>query len=169
MDARPDLFDPLEERRALADTESKIAISGHPLHAMLVTFPIALSFSTLGGDVLYLWTGNSFWSHVSAYAVFGAFAMGVLAGITGTAELLMVRGIRNRSASWTHFILAVMLLSLIGMNWIIRIGDPDGAVLPVGLGLSLVMAGMTALTGWHGGKLVFDYQIGTRTSGSERP
>lgn len=169
MDARPDLFDPLEERRALADTESKIAISGHPLHAMLVTFPIALSFSTLGGDVLYLWTGNSFWSHVSAYAVFGAFAMGVLAGITGTAELLMVRGIRNRSASWTHFILAVMLLSLIGMNWIIRIGDPDGAVLPVGLALSLVMAGMTALTGWHGGKLVFDYQIGTKTSGSERP
>ncbi|WP_371347188.1 DUF2231 domain-containing protein [Ancylobacter sp. IITR112] len=166
MDTRPDLFDPLEERRALADTESKIAIAGHPLHAMLVTFPIALSFSTLGGDLLYWWTGSSFWSHVSAYAVFGAFAIGVLAGITGTAELLMVRGIRNRSASWTHFILAVMLLSLIGTNWIIRIGDPDGAVLPVGLALSVVMAGMTALTGWHGGKLVFDYQIGTRSAGS---
>ncbi|RTM01073.1 DUF2231 domain-containing protein [Ancylobacter rudongensis] len=168
MDTRPDLFDPLEERRALQDTESKIAISGHPLHAMLVAFPIALAFSTLGADLLYMWTGASFWSHVAAYAVFGAFAMGVLAAITGTAELLLVRGIRNRSSSWTHFILAVMLLSLIGTNWIIRIGDPDGAVLPVGLALSLVMAGMTALTGWHGGKLVFDYQIGTKAAGSER-
>lgn len=168
MQTRPDLFDPLEERRALEDTESKIAIAGHPLHAMLVTFPIALSFSTLGGDLLYLWTGDSFWTRVSGYAAFGAFVMGVLAGLTGTAELLLVRGIRNRSASWTHFILAVMLLSLLGANWIIRIGNAESAVLPVGLGLSLVAAGMTALTGWHGGKLVFDYQIGTRTEGSGR-
>lgn len=168
MDTRPPLFDPLEERRALQDTESKIAISGHPLHAMLVAFPIALSFSTLGADLLYMWTGNSFWSHVAAYAVFGAFAMGVLAGLTGTAELLLVRGIRNRSASWTHFILAVMLLSIFGANWMLRIGDPDGAVLPVGLVLSLVAAGMTAITGWHGGKLVFDYQIGTKAEGIDR-
>ncbi|WP_428030973.1 DUF2231 domain-containing protein [Ancylobacter sp.] len=169
MDTRPDLFDPLEERRALQDTESKIAIAGHPLHAMLVAFPIALSFSTLGADLLYMWTGEGFWALVAAYAVFGAFAMGVLAGLTGTAELLLVRGIRNRASSWTHFILAVMLLSILGANWIIRIGDPEGAVLPVGLALSLVMAGMTAVTGWHGGKLVFDYQIGTKAEGSGRP
>jgi uncharacterized membrane protein len=169
MDMRPDLLDPLEERRALQDTESKIAIAGHPLHAMLVAFPIALAFSTLGADLLYLWTGSGFWAQVAGYAVFGAFAMGVLAGLTGTAELLLVRGIRNRSASWTHFILAVMLLSIFGANWIIRIGNPEGAVLPVGLGLSLVAAGMTALTGWHGGKLVFDYQIGTKAEGSGRP
>lgn len=169
MDTRPDLLDPLEERRALQDTESKIAIAGHPLHAMLVAFPIALAFSTLGADLLYLWTGSGFWALVAGYAVFGAFAMGVLAGLTGTAELLLVRGIRNRSASWTHFILAVMLVSIFGANWIIRIGNPEGAVLPVGLGLSLVAAGMTALTGWHGGKLVFDYQIGTKAEGSGRP
>lgn len=169
MDARPDLTDPLEERRGLQDTESRIAIAGHPLHAMLVAFPIALSFSTLGCDLLYAWTGNGFWAEAGGYAMFGAFAMGVLAGITGTAELLLVRGIRNRSASWTHFILAVMLLSILGANWIIRIGNPDGAVLPVGLALSLLGAGLTALTGWHGGKLVFDYQIGTKAEGSDRP
>lgn len=169
MDTRPELTDPLAERRALQDTETKIALAGHPLHAMLVAFPIALSFSTLGADLLYLWTGNDFWAEAAGYAIFGAFALGVLAGITGTAELLLVRGIRNRSASWTHFILAVMLLSILGANWIIRIGDPEGAVLPVGLALSLLAAGMTALTGWHGGKLVFDYQIGTRVEGIERP
>ena len=136
---------------------------------MLVAFPIALTFSTLGADLLYMWTGNGFWAEAAGYAIFGAFALGVLAGITGTAELLLVRGIRNRSASWTHFILAVMLLSILGANWIIRIGDPDGAVLPIGLALSLLAAGMTALTGWHGGKLVFDYQIGTKVEGIERP
>lgn len=169
MRSKPDrLVDPIEENRALQDIESKIAIHGHPLHAMLVAFPIALTMSVLGADLLYWWTGDVFWSRAAGWAAFGAFLMGVMAGITGTVELLIVPGIRNRSASWTHFILAVMLLSILGANWVLRIGDPAGAVLPWGLLLSFVAAGLTALTGWHGGKLVFDYQIGTRSGGSSR-
>jgi len=115
-ETRPKLADPIEENRALHDTESKIAIAGHPLHAMLVAFPIALTMSVLGADMLYWWSGDEFWARAAGWASFGAFSMGVIAGITGTIELLIVRGIRNRSASWTHFILAVMLLSLLGMN-----------------------------------------------------
>ncbi len=157
-----DLEDPVEEHRALHETESRIAIAGHPLHAMLVAFPIALTMSVLGADLLFWWTADTFWARVAGWASFGAFLMGVIAGITGTIELLLVRGIRNRSASWTHFILAVMLLSLMGMNWAWRIGDHVEAVLPLGLILSLTAAVLTAITGWHGGKLVFDYQIGTR-------
>jgi uncharacterized membrane protein len=163
------LTDPIEERRALFDTESKIAIAGHPLHAMLVAFPIALTMCVLGADLLYWWTGDVFWTQVAGWAAFGAFLMGGIAGITGTVELLIVPAIRNRSASWTHFILAVMLLSILAANWFLRIGDPQGAVLPWGLLLSLVAAGMTAVTGWHGGKLVFDYQIGIRLPGNSRP
>ena len=141
MPDRPPLRDPIQERRALHGTESKIAIAGHPLHAMLVAFPIALAVCTLGADLLYWWTGDAFWARVAVWAAIGAFAMGLLAGITGTVELLIVPGIRIRSASWTHFILAVMLLA----------------------------AGLTGVTGWHGGKLVFDYLIGTTASGSDRP
>ncbi|TVR43646.1 MAG: DUF2231 domain-containing protein [Rhodobacteraceae bacterium] len=160
--APSELVDPVEENRALHETESRIAIAGHPLHAMLVAFPVALAMSVLGADLLYWWTGDAFWPRAAGWAAFGAFLMGVIAGITGTVELLIVRGIRNRSASWTHFILAVMLLSVIGANWWLRVGDPEGAVLPLGLTMSVLAAGLTVVTGWHGGKLVFDYQIGTR-------
>lgn len=163
------LSDPIEEHRGLHETESRIAVSGHPLHAMLVAFPIALTMSVLGADLLFLWTGDEFWARAAGYAAFGAFFMGVAAGITGTAELLMVRGIRNRTASWSHFILAVMLLAILSANWIIRIGAPESAVLPTGLLVSILAAGMTAVTGWHGGKLVFDYHIGTRSGGNSRP
>lgn len=163
------LTDPIEERRGLQETESRIAISGHPLHAMLVAFPIALTMCVLGADLLYLWTADTFWPRAAAYAAFASFAMGLLAGITGTAELLLVRGIRNRTASWNHFILAVMLLSLLSANWILRMGAPEEAVLPMGLLVSFLAAGMTAVTGWHGGKLVFDYQIGMKSEGKSRP
>lgn len=163
------LRDPVHENRELHGTESTIAIAGHPLHAMLVAFPIALAMCVLGADMLYWWTGDPFWPRAAGWAAFGAFAMGVVAGVTGTVELLIVRGIRNHSASWTHFILAVMLLSILGANWVLRIGAAEAAVLPFGLLLSLLAAGLTGVTGWHGGKLVFDYQIGTTPSGSERP
>ncbi len=166
---RAELTDPVEENRALQATESRVAIAGHPLHAMLVAFPIALSFCVLGADLLYWWTGDAFWPTAAGWAAFGAFVMGVIAGVTGTVELLIVPGIRNRSASWTHFILAVMLLSLMGANWWLRVGQPAEAVLPPGLLLSLLVAGLTGVTGWHGGKLVFDYQIGTSGGASSRP
>ncbi|MDO5646651.1 DUF2231 domain-containing protein [Paracoccus sp. (in: a-proteobacteria)] len=155
------LKDPIEEHTSFSDTESKIAVAGHPIHAMMVAFPIAMCFATLGADGMYWLTGDSFWPRVAVWAAGIAFFIGVLAGIAGTIELLLVPGIRIRSASWTHFILAVMLLSVLGLNWGFRLDDPVGAVLPWGGLLSMLAALMTGITGWHGGKLVFDYQIGT--------
>lgn len=154
--------DPIHEHRDFHLTESRIAIAGHPIHAMLVAFPIALCFCTLAADLLWMLSGDDFWPRAALWASGVAFAMGVLAGVAGTAELLLVPGIRIRAASWTHFILAVMLLALLGANWGLRLPEPTEAVLPWGLLLSLVAAGMTGMTGWHGGKLVFDYGVGTQ-------
>lgn len=158
------LSDPIEEHVAFDDTETKIALSGHPIHAMMVAFPITLAFSTFGADLFYWWTADPFWTRVALWAAGFAFLMGVLSGISGTVELLMVPGIRIRSASWTHFILAVMLLSILGLNWGFRLANAETAVLPYGIMISALAAAMTGITGWHGGKLVFDYQIGTQRS-----
>jgi uncharacterized membrane protein len=168
-DTSTDLVDPIKEHHALHDVESRIAIAGHPVHAMLVAFPIALTMSVLGADLLYWWTGDPFWPRAAGWAAFGAFVMGVLAAVTGTVELLIVRGIRARSASWSHFVLAMTLLAILGANWVLRIDNAEGAVLPLGILVSFLAAGMTAVTGWHGGKLVFDYQIGTSPGGNSRP
>lgn len=160
------LVDPVEQRPSFDRTESKIAVAGHPIHAMLVAFPIALTTCTLGADLLYWWTGDIFWARAALRASGAGFLFGVLAGIAGTVELLMVPGIRARSASWTHFIIAVMLLSILGANWGYRLTGFEQAVLPYGLLLSLFAVGFTGFTGWHGGKLVFEYQIGVSSTGS---
>lgn len=152
--------DPILSHPLFNDTETKIAIASHPVHAMMVAFPIAAAFGTLGADLFYWWTGDPFWLRASLWATGSGFWFGVMAGIAGTIELLVVPGIRIRTASWTHFIFAMTLLSVLGANWGLRLHD-EGQVLPWGVLLSIVSAGMTGLTGWHGGKLVFDYQIGT--------
>ncbi len=163
------LRDPIHEHRSFHLTESRIAIAGHPVHAMLVSFPIALCVCTLGADAMFWLGGDAFWPRVALWASGVGFGMGLLAGLTGTAELLLVPGIRIRAASWTHFILAVMLLSILGANWGLRLADPAGAVLPWGLLTSALATAMTGMTGWHGGKLVFDYGLGTQDGHGKSP
>ena len=145
------------------DTGSAVAAFGHPLHAMLVHFPIAFVAATLAADVLYWHGGDPFWARVGVWAAGAAFATGLLASVVGTAELLLVRGIRVRVASWKHAIAAMTLLAAIGMNWGLRLSDPD-ATLPHGLALSALCGVLAGVAGWHGGKLVFDHGIAIRVS-----
>ena len=82
------------------DVGSKVAIVGHPIHVLLVHFPVAFVIATLGVDVIYWWSGDVFWLRVGIWSAGMAFVSGVAASIIGTAELLLVRGIRLHEASW---------------------------------------------------------------------
>ncbi len=141
------------------DATSTVAVAGHPLHAMSVHFPIAFVAGTLACDLFYWFGGDPFWLRVGLWASGVAFVAGIGAGLIGTAELLLVPGIRARAASWTHAVAAMTLIAICGLNWGIRLDDPD-RVLPYGLLVSLLAAVFTGLAGWHGGKLVFDHGVG---------
>ena len=97
---REDMVDPIAERPGFDQTQSQIAIFGHPIHAMSVAFPIALAFCALGADLFYWWTGDVFWARAALWATGTGFLFGMLAGFSGTAELLFVSGIRARSSPW---------------------------------------------------------------------
>ncbi|WP_417582187.1 DUF2231 domain-containing protein [Pelagibacterium sp.] len=141
------------------DVRSAVAVAGHPIHAMMVHFPIALVFATLGSDIFYWWTADVFWVRAGLWASGFAFWLGIAAAIAGTAELILVRGIRGRVGSWTHGIAAMTLIAIAGTNWGVRLHNPD-LVLPLGLALSVLSGIFAGLAGWHGGKLVFDHGVG---------
>jgi uncharacterized membrane protein len=148
------------------DVGSAVALVGHPIHVMMVHFPIAFVVATLGVDVIYWWSGDAFWLRVGLWSAGFAFWTGVAASIVGTAELLLVRGIRLQEASWSHAVAAMTLVAIAGANWGLRLIDA-GAVLPHGLALSGLASVMTGFAGWHGGKLVFDHGIGILVSPKE--
>lgn len=144
-------------------TDSAVAVVGHPVHAMMIHFPIAFAFATLGADVFYWYGGDMFWSRVAVWSAGLAFVSAAAAGIVGTAELLLVKGIRVRVGSWTHAIAAMTFIATVGANWGLRLAEPS-AVLPHVLGLSLLSSVFAGLAGWHGGKLIFDHGIGIMVS-----
>ncbi len=141
------------------DTGSAVALVGHPIHVMMVHFPIAFVIATLGVDVFYWWSGDPFWMRVGLWAAGFTFWTGVAASIAGTGELLLVRGIRAREASWSHAVAAMTLVAIMGANWGLRLVYPE-SILPHGLALSALASAMAGFAGWHGGKLVFDHGIG---------
>lgn len=141
-------------------TGTVVAVAGHPLHPMLVTFPIALLLCALGSDLAFWWTVDPFWARMSLWLLGGGTLMGLVAGLSGTVELLAISGVRRRAVGWSHFVSAVMLLSVGFTNWLWRLEDPAAAILPLGLALSALGALLVAVAGWLGGKLVFEHQIG---------
>lgn len=155
--ATPETPVALELRRL--DVGSAVAVVGHPIHVMMVHFPVAFVLATLGVDLLYWWSGDAFWARVGLWSAGIAFWTAVAASIVGTAELLAVRGIRLLEAGWSHAVAALTLLAIAGASWGVRLIHPD-EILPHGLALSGLASLMTGFAGWHGGKLVFDHGVG---------
>ena len=72
-DATAKLQSPVTLEMNQLDTGSTMALVGHPLHVMMVHFPVAFVFATLGIDLLYWWTGDDFWVRVGLWSAGMAF------------------------------------------------------------------------------------------------
>ncbi len=141
-------------------TRSFVAIAGHPLHPMLVAFPIAYVIGALASDAAFWWTGDPFWARVSVWIIGAGLLMGGIAAIAGMLDFLIVKEIRRHVTSWSHFLAAVMMLGITAANWWLRVPDREGGVLPWGIFLSAVSAVALSFAGWLGGRLVFEHKVG---------
>ncbi|AJE15029.1 MULTISPECIES: DUF2231 domain-containing protein [Stutzerimonas] len=140
---------------------SNAAIGSHPLHPMMIHFPVAALIGLLPADLAYLWTLDPFWQRGGLWlAGVGAFG-GWVASIAGLIDLLSVRDIRRKVTAWCHAILAVMMLSLASLNWLLRyqgLGADEGALW--GLYLSVITALLISLAAFLGGRLVYEHAVG---------
>lgn len=141
-------------------TRTHVALVQHPLHPMLVNFPVAFLTTVVLSDLAYIFLGDPFWAGMSFWLLTGGTVMGVIAGVTGTIELLAVGRIRRRTASWSHFVAAVMLLSVAATNCGWRIDQPEAAITPWGLILSVMGLTLVGVAAWLGGELVFAHHVG---------
>lgn len=147
-------------------TPSWFSIGGHPLHPLLIHFPIAFLLGGLACDLAFWWSGDPFWARAAVWIIGAGFLLGSAAGLAGTIDFMLVKEIRRHVTSWSHFLTAVMLLSLAATNWWLRVEDPAADVLPWGLFLSAVSAVAVSVAGVLGGKLVYDHNVGL---GEEEP
>lgn len=142
---------------------SRMSIFGHPIHPMLIHFPMAALLGLVATDVAFIFTEDIFWARASLWlAGVGAFG-GWLAGLVGLVDLVTVRGVRRLVTAWCHAIVAVMLLSLASFNWLLRYSDPVDWLQPWGLTVSGLTALLIAGAGVLGGQLVYEHGVGVDT------
>lgn len=150
---------------------SRANIKGHPLHSMLVHFPIAFYVSGVVTLVLYAILGNPFWYQASMYLLFAGLGTAVLAALFGTIDLFS--GIPAASAARRtgikHMGLNLGALALFAGaafsmldEWGNNPLDRSPEALPYGLPLvlSLIGAALTGVAGGLGSRLVYKHHVG---------
>jgi len=138
---------------------STVAIAGHPLHPLIVTFPIAFLTGVLGTDLGYWLTQDAFWARASVWLLGAGLVSGLVAAATGMSDFLRIDRVRKHSAGWIHAVGNIASLFLALVNWLLRLGNPTGAVLPVGIILSTLVAVLLGVTGWYGAELIYRHKV----------
>ncbi|WP_339897691.1 DUF2231 domain-containing protein [uncultured Gilvimarinus sp.] len=142
---------------------SRTAIAGHPIHPMLIHFPVAALMALVATDFAYIATADAFWARASLWLA-GVGALGGWgAGLIGLIDLVSVKQIRRLITAWSHALVAVMALSIVTLNWLLRYQDMLAWVSPWGVTLSVVTALLIALAGILGGQLVYEHGVGVDT------
>jgi uncharacterized membrane protein len=145
----------MEER-----VESKAKISGHPIHPILIPFPLGLLSTSVVFDVVHLLTGNGKWSEISFWMIAVGVIGGLLAAVFGLIDWLGIpSGTRAKAIGLGHGLSNVVMVGLFAVSWVLRSGAPgDPRILPIIL--SFLGVGLAGLGGFLGGELVFRMGIG---------
>ena len=137
-------------------------IAGHPIHPMLIAFPIAFLVATFVCDLIFWRTGNPGWGTAGRYLLGAGILTAALAAVAGLMDFLGDERIRDLSAAWHHMIGNVVVVVLALINWYRRYAGGDAAVLPWGLVLSLLIVLLLVYTGWRGWDMVHRHRVGVQ-------
>ena len=125
---------PLGERITyLCGARSTTSIGDHPVHPMMIPFPIASFVATLVCDLAFWRTGNSDWFTGSEWLLGAGIVMALLAAIAGLIDVLGELRIHALGAVWWHAGGNLLLVLIQIWNWYLRHSEGAGAVLPTGL------------------------------------
>jgi uncharacterized membrane protein len=140
--------------------ESRAKLLGHPVHQMLIVFPLGLLAMAIVFDIARFITGEVYWSE-SAYMMIGAGVVtGAIAAPFGYIDWLAIPwGTRAKRIGLMHGVGNLGVVVLFAMSWALRGLEPQSP--PIGAILISFAGGAIALvTGWLGGELVDRLGVG---------
>ncbi|MGZ8247713.1 DUF2231 domain-containing protein [Methylomagnum sp.] len=141
--------------------ESKAKILGHPIHPILVAFPLGLFATAAVFDVIYLISGRAMTETVAYWMIVSGIIGGLVASPFGLIDWLAIpQNTRAKAIGLLHGVGNALVLLLFIGSWMLRRNAPlDGPGVWAHL-LSFAGVGLVMLTGWLGGELVDRLGVG---------
>ena len=146
---------------------TKVRIAGHPIHPMLIAFPVALYVATAVALIVFGGTHDPFWYRAAFWANLAAVVMAAVAAIPGLIDFIgLPAKSRARSTGLRHAGLNVAALVLFVISDIL-IGrslydNAIGIAYAAPLILSIVGVLLTVGAGWFGWKMVQTHHVGVK-------
>ena len=141
-----------------AHPHSTAQIRGHPIHPMLVQFPIVCFIGVLVTDIVFISNHNAGWATASRYLLVIGLVMAALAALAGITDFVGDKGVQGSDAI-KHAIANVTAVILELINLILRLHS-NSPIRGIGIVLSAVVVLILLYSGWKGGDLVFRHGIG---------
>ena len=135
-------------------------ILGHPVHPVLIVFPLGLLATAVVFDIVGLFTSSSTWSQVAFYMIAAGVIGGLIAAFFGLVDWMAIAsGTRAKRIGSRHGLLNVVVVLLFAGSWWLRLPQPERPT-SLALFLSFLGALLSVYTGWLGGELVFKHGVG---------
>jgi uncharacterized membrane protein len=139
---------------------STAQIAKHPIHPMLVPFPIVCFVGAFLTDLTYWLTAEMMWADFSAWLLVVGMVTGVLAAIAGLIDFFGNRLIRAQAPAWPHMLGNLLVLVLALFDTLVHTRDAWTSVVPAGLITSLIVVLILPVTGWLGWSMVYRHGVG---------
>ena len=144
----------------MPNPKSTAQIAGHPIHPMLIPFPIAFFVSTFVADLVFWQTHSEAWATATIWLLGAGLVMAALAALAGLTDVLGDSQIRDLSDAWLHAGGNVLVVLIELYNWYSRYEHGSAAIMPTGLILSLIVVLILLFTGWKGWEMVYRHRVG---------
>lgn len=139
---------------------STAKLGTHPLHPMLIPFPVAFLVGALATDLAFAGTGDAFWAKASMWLIGAGVVMALLAAAAGFTDFFGEPRIRALKDAWYHMFGNLTAVVIAIINFILRYNQgAEAAVKPWGLILSLLVVGILLFTGWKGWEMVYSHHV----------
>ena len=140
--------------------ESRAKLLGHPIHQMLIVFPLGVLAMSLVFDLVALAAGWTELHRAAYYMIAAGVLSGLLAAMFGLVDFLGIpRNTRARRIGAIHGAGNVVVVALFALSWWLRGGEPLQPP-TAAIALSVAAAGLALVTAWLGGELVNRLGVG---------
>jgi uncharacterized membrane protein len=139
---------------------SPAQVARHPIHPMLIVFPIGLWVFAFICYTVFMLGGGDVWRTVALYAMAGGIIGAALAAIPGMIDLLSMQPTRTRTIGIWHMILNISVLTLFAVSFGLQIAAV--ATNAVSYALALIAVLLLLVSGWLGGEMVYVHGSGTQ-------
>jgi uncharacterized membrane protein len=158
------------DNRKESSMASPASIGGHPVHPMIIPFPIALWVFSLIADLIYLWRGNPVWrDYIAFYTLLGGIIGAAAAAVPGLIDWLSIKDAKIvKIANW-HARLNVIALLIFAASFYLRTSSGAGLVsgsYAVPVASSVLGVILISISGYLGGEMVFKHGVAVDQSPS---